>query len=200
MPTDAQPATKKPPEPSRRADEDPSPLVAHCPVDAVLLSRAGAGRRAEAALGTSASTKRSATTRMSFATDRRIWPRQLVEQHQPGRRLRPALGRQRFYANGNVAANVYGQLSELDNTSYGLTAGWDWATVERLSGTVYASYNQGLADYGGFNQAPCSTSEGHPRQRAGLCHGRVRVGVPARRRSALAYSSLTTAATTQLPS
>lgn len=60
-------------------------------------------------------------------------------------------GRQRFYASGNVAANVYGQLSELDNTSYGVTAGWDWETVERLSGTLYASYNQSLADYGGFN-------------------------------------------------
>lgn len=60
-------------------------------------------------------------------------------------------GRQRLYANGNVAANVYGQLSELNNTSFGATAGWDWATVERLSGTVYASLNRNLADYGGFN-------------------------------------------------
>lgn len=60
-------------------------------------------------------------------------------------------GRQRFYANGNVAANVYGQISDLNNTSYGATAGWDWATIERLTGTVYASYNQNLADYGGFN-------------------------------------------------
>lgn len=60
-------------------------------------------------------------------------------------------GRQRFYANGNVAANVYGQLSQLDNTSYGVKAGWDWETVERLSGTLEASFNQNLADYGGFN-------------------------------------------------
>jgi len=60
-------------------------------------------------------------------------------------------GRQRFYGSGNVAANVYGQLSELDNTSYGVAAGWDWETVERLSGKLYASYNQSLADYGGFN-------------------------------------------------
>ena len=58
-------------------------------------------------------------------------------------------GRQRFYASGNVAANVYGQVSQLDNTSYGITAGWDWETVGRLSGTLYASYNQNLADYGG---------------------------------------------------
>ena len=60
-------------------------------------------------------------------------------------------GRQRFYANGNVAANVYGQLSQLDNTSYGVTAGWDWETVGRLSGKLYASYSQSLANYGGFN-------------------------------------------------
>lgn len=60
-------------------------------------------------------------------------------------------GRQRFYASGNVAANVYGQVSQLDNTSYGVTAGWDWETIGRLSGTVYAAYNQNLADYGGFN-------------------------------------------------
>jgi hypothetical protein len=62
-------------------------------------------------------------------------------------------GRQRFYANGNVGANIYGQLDQLDNTSYGVTAGWDWETIERLSGTVFASYNEGLANYGGFNQA-----------------------------------------------
>lgn len=61
-------------------------------------------------------------------------------------------GRQRFYANGNVAANVYQQLSQLDNTSYGLTAGWDWATIERLTGKLYVSLNQGLGNYGGSNQ------------------------------------------------
>jgi hypothetical protein len=60
-------------------------------------------------------------------------------------------GRQRFYGTGNVAANVYGQVSQLDNTSYGVTAGWDWETIERLSGKLYASYNQSLANYGGFN-------------------------------------------------
>lgn len=60
-------------------------------------------------------------------------------------------GRQRFYANGNVAANVYGQLDQLNNTSYGVTAGWDWETAEKFSGKLYASLNQNLANYGGFN-------------------------------------------------
>lgn len=63
------------------------------------------------------------------------------------------VGRQRFYGNGNVTANLYGQLDTLNNTSYGATAGWDWATIDRLSGTLYLSYSEGLADYGGFNQA-----------------------------------------------
>jgi hypothetical protein len=62
-------------------------------------------------------------------------------------------GRQRFYGSGNVAANVYASLGQLDNTSYGITGGWDWQTIERLSGTIYVSYNQGLANYGGFNQS-----------------------------------------------
>ncbi len=61
-------------------------------------------------------------------------------------------GRQRFYANGTVSANIYQQLSQLDNTSYALTAGWDWASVDRLSGKVYASLSQGLGNYGGSNQ------------------------------------------------
>ncbi len=60
-------------------------------------------------------------------------------------------GRQRFYANANVATNIYGQVSELDNTSYGVKAGWDWETIERLSGQLYASFDQNLANYGGFN-------------------------------------------------
>ena len=60
-------------------------------------------------------------------------------------------GRQRFYASGNVAANVYQQLGELDNTSYALNAGWDWATIERLSGKLFVSTNQNLGNYGGEN-------------------------------------------------
>lgn len=61
-------------------------------------------------------------------------------------------GRQRFYGSANVAANIYQQLSQLDNTSYAVSAGWDWATIERLSGRVYASFNQNLDSYGGLQQ------------------------------------------------
>jgi hypothetical protein len=61
-------------------------------------------------------------------------------------------GRQRFYATANVAANIYQQLSELDNTSYAVNGGWDWDTIERLSGKLYASFNQNLDNYGGLQQ------------------------------------------------
>jgi hypothetical protein len=60
-------------------------------------------------------------------------------------------GRQRFYANGNIAANVYQALSELDNTSYSLSTGLDWATIEHLKGKVYLSLEQKLGNYGGEN-------------------------------------------------
>jgi hypothetical protein len=85
-------------------------------------------------------------------------------------------GRQRFYGNGNVAANVYGSLSQLDNTSYGVTAGWDWSTVNRLSGTVYASYTQGLANYGGFNQANLARVE-KVTQDSGLAYATLEYGL-----------------------
>ncbi len=59
-------------------------------------------------------------------------------------------------ASGSTAAptfstNYYNQLSELDNTSYAVNAGWDWETIERLSGTLTASASQGLGNYGGTN-------------------------------------------------
>lgn len=57
-------------------------------------------------------------------------------------------GRQRFYFTGNVAQNIYKRNTQLNNTSYGIDAGLDWATIERLTGTVRLTANQGL---GGFN-------------------------------------------------
>lgn len=56
-------------------------------------------------------------------------------------------GRQRFYASGNVKYNRFQDLKSLDNTSYGLNAALDWATIERLSGTVSVSLNENLANY-----------------------------------------------------
>jgi len=60
--------------------------------------------------------------------------------------LDQTIGRQRVYANANVRYNKYRNESVLDNTSYGVAAGWDWATIEQLSGNVSATANQSLAN------------------------------------------------------
>ena len=60
--------------------------------------------------------------------------------------LDQTIGRQRVYANANVRYNKYRNESALDNTSYGVAAGWDWATINELSGTLGANANQHLAN------------------------------------------------------
>lgn len=65
-----------------------------------------------------------------------------------------AFGRQRFYANGTVGYNKYKNNTQLDNTSYGLDAALDWATVERLKGTLSLALNQGLSNFNLYTQDP----------------------------------------------
>ena len=55
------------------------------------------------------------------------------------------ISRQRVYANTNVDLNRFQDQQQLNNTSYGVNTGWDWATIEKLSGNVYARLNQNLA-------------------------------------------------------
>ncbi|WP_348754954.1 hypothetical protein [uncultured Aquincola sp.] len=57
------------------------------------------------------------------------------------------VGRQRVYGNATVSANKFMDNGSLDNTGYGLKAGVDWATIERISGTVELNANQSLARY-----------------------------------------------------
>lgn len=57
------------------------------------------------------------------------------------------VGRQRVYGNATVSANKFMDNGTLDNTGYGLKAGVDWATIERISGTVELNANQSLARY-----------------------------------------------------
>lgn len=59
------------------------------------------------------------------------------------------IGRQRLHAAARVGYNKYRDQSTLDNTSYGVDAGWDWATIEKLSGSVNVSANQSLATLNG---------------------------------------------------
>jgi len=69
------------------------------------------------------------------------------------------IGRQRLHASANVHYNRYRSLTELNNTSYGASGGWDWATIAQLSGNVSASANQGLASQGTTAGLVNTTSE-----------------------------------------
>lgn len=64
------------------------------------------------------------------------------------------IGRQRLYGTARVGYNKYQNFENLDNTSYGVDAGWDWATIEKLSGKVYVGANQSLAQLNGNTSAP----------------------------------------------
>ncbi|HEY9238797.1 MAG TPA: hypothetical protein VIP10_08175 [Burkholderiaceae bacterium] len=59
------------------------------------------------------------------------------------------ISRQRVRASARVGYNKYSNESTLDNTSYALNAGLDWATVNKLSGSLNASANQSLAQFNG---------------------------------------------------
>jgi hypothetical protein len=64
------------------------------------------------------------------------------------------IGRQRLHANARVGYNKYQSESTLDNTNYALSGGLDWATVEKLSGSVNASASQSLAQFNGNSLQP----------------------------------------------
>jgi hypothetical protein len=56
-------------------------------------------------------------------------------------------GRQRVYGNLALRANRLANNKVYDNESYALTAGLDWATVERISGSLRATANRNLASF-----------------------------------------------------
>jgi hypothetical protein len=58
------------------------------------------------------------------------------------------LGRGRLYASGSVDVNRFQDQTALNNVSYSLAAGLDWATINRISGTFYATASQSLASLG----------------------------------------------------
>lgn len=57
------------------------------------------------------------------------------------------IGRQRLHAKAIVRNNRYRSLDALNNTSYAISGGLDFATIEKLSGSLTASVNQNLAFY-----------------------------------------------------
>lgn len=69
------------------------------------------------------------------------------------------ISRQRFYADASADYNRYHNQESLNNTSYALKAGWDWATVENLSGTLFGNASQSLAAFNGNANLPVITNE-----------------------------------------
>jgi hypothetical protein len=62
--------------------------------------------------------------------------------------LDQTISRQRFYAAGSIYNTRYDTRSELNNTRYRLSAGWDWETINRLSGTISTVLSENLVNYG----------------------------------------------------
>jgi hypothetical protein len=92
-------------------------------------------------------------------------------------RLRARLGRQQAYAAAGVSAHRYRENDQLDFTGTTLETGLNWATVERLSGTVRYVQHRGLAVYGAAG-APQTTDR--VLERTQLGEATVRFGMTAR--------------------
>lgn len=69
------------------------------------------------------------------------------------------LGRQRVYARASVQNNSYNRLSRLDFVGYDVSAGLDWATIERLTGGLSYSRHRGEGDYGRPEQANAASGK-----------------------------------------
>ncbi len=57
------------------------------------------------------------------------------------------IGRMRLFGNASVRDNHYRYNGDYSNLAYGLVGGLDWATIERVSGTVNLSSNRSLASF-----------------------------------------------------
>jgi hypothetical protein len=74
--------------------------------------------------------------------------------------VKALFGRQRAFANLSVFHTRYADLDGLDSTGYGADLGLDWATVERLSGTLVARSNRRQADFNsGLSTATLKNTE-----------------------------------------
>jgi hypothetical protein len=57
------------------------------------------------------------------------------------------IGRLRLFGNAAVRDNHYRYNGDYSNLAYGLAGGLDWATIDRVSGTVSLSSNRSLASF-----------------------------------------------------
>jgi hypothetical protein len=88
------------------------------------------------------------------------------------------IGRQRVFADADIQYNKYQDLDQLDGTGYRLGLGLDWATVERLSGTLRFNASETLAAYGSADTLP-TTEKNTERSQEALAS--VRLGGTAAR-------------------
>jgi hypothetical protein len=68
--------------------------------------------------------------------------------------LDKTISRQHFFANGSIYNTRYNERTELNNTRYRLSAGWDWETINHLSGNFSAVLSENLVNYGAFIGQP----------------------------------------------
>ncbi len=57
------------------------------------------------------------------------------------------IGRQRLYGSARLRADRFNNNKIYDNEGYTLSGGLDFSTIERISGSVYASANRGLSRF-----------------------------------------------------
>ena len=88
------------------------------------------------------------------------------------------ISRQRVYADAAIRYNKYQDLDQLDHTGYRVGLGFDWATIERLSGRLSFNAAEGLGSYGAAD-TPETTEKNIERSQEALAS--VRLGGAAAR-------------------
>jgi hypothetical protein len=83
------------------------------------------------------------------------------------------ISRQRFFGDAAVRYNTFKTNDQLNNTGYGLNVGWDWETINELSGTVSYSAHQSLANFADFSGSVVTTSPNRERSQQFLARGRL---------------------------
>jgi hypothetical protein len=88
------------------------------------------------------------------------------------------IGRQRLFGNVALRTNRFKDNESLDNESYNALLGADWATVNRLSGTLSAAATQNLARFNPDRDVPTVLSKNT--ERTQQLDAKVRLGVVTR--------------------
>lgn len=88
--------------------------------------------------------------------------------------LNVPFGRQRVYANASLNHQRFSDLDARNNTGYAISAGLDWSTIERLSGSLAVNANRRQADFNSGGIVPVSLSN---IERSDDFTAKVRLGV-----------------------